>query len=62
MEFTTRTTAIVFIVLLAALIGGTAMSPMSTSTVAIVSIGLFVFGVLSLAIGVKHGEYRTSPH
>ena len=60
MEFNTTTTAIAFIILLAILVGGTAMSPMSTSTVAIVSVGLVVFGVLSLALGVKHGEYRAS--
>jgi hypothetical protein len=60
MEFNTTTTAIAFIILLAVLVGGTAMSPMSTSTVAMVSVGLLVFGVLSLALGVKHGEYRAN--
>lgn len=58
MEFDTTTTALAFILLLAVLIGGTAMSPMTTSTVAMVSGGLVVFGVLSLLLGVKHGEYR----
>ena len=62
MEFNTSTTVITFIILLAVLIGGTAMSPMSTSTVAMVSVGLVVFGVLSLVIGVKHGEYRAHRH
>ncbi|MBX0324716.1 hypothetical protein EGH21_16950 [Halomicroarcula sp. F13] len=62
MEFNTTTTAIAFIILLAVLVGGTAMSPMSTSTVAMVSVGLVVFGVLSLALGVKHGEYRANHH
>lgn len=60
MEFNTTTTAIAFIILLAVLIGGTVMSPMSTGTVAMVSVGLVVFGVLSLALGVKHGEFRAS--
>lgn len=60
MEFKTTTTAVAFIILLAVLVGGTAMSPMSTSTVAMVSISLVVFGVLSLALGIKHGEYRAS--
>lgn len=60
MEFNTTTTAVAFVILFAILLGGTAMSPMSTSTVAMVSVGLFVFGVLSLLIGVKHGEYRAS--
>lgn len=58
MEFNATTTATAFIILFAILVGGTAMSPMSTSTVVMVSVGLFVFGVLTLAIGVKHGEYR----
>ena len=62
MEFNTTTTAIAFIILLAVLVGGTAMSPMSTSTVAMVSVGLLVFGALSLALGVKHGEYRANHH
>ena len=60
MECNKTTTAIAFIILLAVLVGGTAMSPMSTSTVAMVSVGLLVFGVLSLALGVKHGEFRAS--
>ena len=60
MKFNTTTTAIAFIILFAVIAGGTAMSPMSTSTVAMVSVGLLVFGVLSLVIGVKHGEYRAS--
>ncbi|WP_438267795.1 DUF7333 family protein [Halomarina pelagica] len=58
MQFNTTITAVTFLVLFAVLIGGTAMSPMSTSTVAMVSVGLFVFGILSLVLGVKHGEYR----
>lgn len=58
MQFDTRTTAILFLVLLAVLVGGTATSPMRTRTVAMVSVGLAVFGVLSLGIGVKHGEFR----
>ncbi|WP_449272222.1 DUF7333 family protein [Halorhabdus rudnickae] len=34
------------------------MSPMQTSTVAMVSGGLAVFGLVTLLVGVKHGEYR----
>lgn len=60
MEFNTTTTTIAFIVLLAVLIGGTMMSPMSTSTVLMVSVGLIAFGVLSLLLGIKHGEYRAN--
>ena len=60
MKFNTLTTAITFIILFAVLIGGTVMSPMSMSTIAMVSVGLLVFGALSLVIGVKHGKYRAS--
>lgn len=58
MQFDTRTTAAAFLVLYAALAGGTVMSPMQTSTIAMVSVGLLIFGVLTLVLGVKHGEYR----
>lgn len=58
MEFNRITTAGVFLVLFGVLVVGTIMSPMSTSTVVMVSVGLLVFGVLTLALGVKHGEYR----
>lgn len=60
MEFTATKSAIAFIVLFAVVISGTVMSPMSTSTVAMVSVGLFVFGILTLAIGVQYGEYRAT--
>lgn len=58
MQFDTRTTVAAFVVLLAVLVGGTLMSPMQPDTVAMVSGGLVVFGVLTLLLGVKHGEYR----
>ncbi|QGN07640.1 hypothetical protein Hrd1104_10250 [Halorhabdus sp. CBA1104] len=58
LEFDGTTTGIAFLVLLAVLIGGTVMSPMQTSTVAMVSGGLAVFGLVTLLLGVKHGEYR----
>lgn len=58
MEFDTLTTAIAFLVLLAIIVVGTAMSPMTTGTVAMVSVGLVVFGLLSLGLGIKHGEFR----
>ncbi|WP_254270940.1 DUF7333 family protein [Halorussus aquaticus] len=60
MEFDTTKTVIAFVVLLAIIIGGTMMSPMSTSTVMMVSVGLIVFGVFTLLLGIKHGEYRTN--
>ena len=58
MEFTATKSALAFIVLFAVLTGGTVMSPMSTSTVVMVSVGLFIFGILTLATGVQYGEYR----
>jgi hypothetical protein len=36
------------------------MSPMSTDTVTMVLGGLLVFGLLTLFVGIKHGEYRAS--
>ncbi|KZN24403.1 MULTISPECIES: hypothetical protein [unclassified Haladaptatus] len=60
MEFNTTTTAIGFIVLFLIIAVGTFMSPMSTSTVTMVLGGLAVFGLLTLALGVKHGEYRAT--
>ena len=60
MEFDTTKTGIAFVALLAIIIGGTMMSPMSTSTVMMVSVGLIVFGVLTLLLETKHGEYRAT--
>lgn len=58
MEFDLPTTAGLFVVLFALLAVGTWQSPMSESTVAMVLGGLLVFGVVTLLLGVKHGEYR----
>jgi hypothetical protein len=60
MEFDTVKTAVAFLVLFGVLAGGTFTSPMATSTVMMVTGGLLVFGVLTLLLGVKHGEYRAS--
>jgi asparagine N-glycosylation enzyme membrane subunit Stt3 len=60
MEFDLKTTAAVFIALFAVLAIGTSMSPMSTDTVTMVLGGLLVFGLLTLFVGIKHGEYRAS--
>nr|WP_233340800.1 hypothetical protein [Haloprofundus sp. MHR1] len=60
MEFDNTKTVIAFVVLLAIIIGGTMMSPMSTSTVMVVSVGLLVFGVLTPFLEIKHGEYRAN--
>lgn len=58
MEFDQTKTILVFLVLFGIVAVGTAMSPMSTATVAMVLVGIGVFGVVSLILGVKHGEYR----
>lgn len=60
MDFDTTTTAIGFIVLFGILASGTWMSPMAFSTKTMVLGGLAVFGLLSLLLGVKHGEYRAT--
>lgn len=59
MEFNTTVTGGVFVALFAILAIGTFMSPMQTSTVGMVLGGLLVFGLVTLLLGVKHGEYRT---
>ncbi|AAV44632.1 MULTISPECIES: DUF7333 family protein [Halobacteriales] len=60
MEFDNTKTVIAFGVLLTLIIGGTMMSPTSKSTVMMVSVGLVVFGVFTLFLEVKHGEYRAN--
>ncbi|WP_433628166.1 DUF7333 family protein [Halomicrococcus sp. NG-SE-24] len=60
MEFDTATTAVGFLVLFGIIAVGTLMSPMTTSTVMMVLGGLAVFGLLTLLLGVKHGEYRAA--
>lgn len=58
MEFDLGKTLLVFLVLFGAIAVGTVMSPMNTSTVAMVLVGIGVFGGISLWLGVKHGEFR----
>lgn len=60
MELDALKTAVAFLVLFGVLAVGTLMSPMTTSTVMMVLGGLLVFGVVTLVLGVKHGEYRAS--
>lgn len=60
MDFDTTTTAVAFLVLFGVLALGTLMSPMATSTVMMVLGGLAVFGLVTLLLGVKHGEYRAT--
>lgn len=58
MEFDETVTSAVFVALFVVLAGGTWTSPMATSTTAMVLVGLFVFGLATLYVGVRHGEYR----
>jgi len=60
MDFDLTTTGIAFVLLFGALAVGTLMSPMTTSTVMMVLGGLLVFGLVTLGLGVKHGEYRAT--
>jgi hypothetical protein len=60
MDFDTTTTAVAFVVLFGIVAVGTFMSPMTTTTVMMVLGGLAVFGLLTLWLGVKHGEYRAT--
>lgn len=58
MEFDTSTTAAIYLILLGVIVLATSYSPMQSSTVLMVIVGLTIFGGISLYIGVKHGEYR----
>lgn len=58
MEFDETVTAVAFAVLFGVLAVGTLTSPMSTGTVAMVLGGLFVYGIVMLLVGVRHGAYR----
>jgi uncharacterized membrane protein YdbT with pleckstrin-like domain len=60
MEFDLGKTVGAFVVLFAVIAIGTFMSPMAPSTVMMVLGGLLVFGVLTLFIGIQHGEYRAT--
>lgn len=63
MEFTTGTTAGLFIAVVALGVGGliAAPIPMATSTTLMMVLpSMLIFGLITLAIGVKHGAYRAS--
>ena len=60
MEFDLVKTGVGFLVLFGAVAIGTVMSPMETSTVVMVLVGIGVFGVISLWLGMQYGEYRAS--
>lgn len=60
MEFDLTTTAVIFAAVIVVGVGGLAASGvMQVSTVAMMVLpSTVVFGLVCLAIGVKHGEYR----
>ena len=53
-------TVLAFGILFSFIAIGTIMSPITPETVLMVLAGLLIFGLLSLFIGVKHGEYRAT--
>ncbi|MFB6267084.1 MAG: hypothetical protein ABEI31_05435 [Halodesulfurarchaeum sp.] len=59
MEFDQLTTAIGFVVLVAIALGGSLLTPMSQRSVLMMVLpSAVVYGLVMLALGVKHGEYR----
>ncbi|MFD1562469.1 hypothetical protein ACFR99_02655 [Haloarchaeobius amylolyticus] len=59
MEFDLPTTGAAFILVIALGIGGMAATPMGMNTILMmVAPSMIVFGLIMLALGVKHGEYR----
>jgi hypothetical protein len=61
MDFDRVTTAVAFVIVVAVATGVTVATPMDTSTVLMMVLpSIVVFGLVVLALGVKHGEYRAS--
>ncbi|SIR88212.1 DUF7333 family protein [Natronorubrum thiooxidans] len=60
MEFNLPTTAGVFLLVIAIGVGGLIAAPMMTMNTVLMMVApsMIVFGLLMLAIGVKHGEHR----
>jgi len=63
MEFDTTVTAVAFLALIVAGVGGLIVAPigMATDTILMmVAPSMVVFGLVCVAIGAKYGEYRTT--
>lgn len=61
MEFDGRTTAVVFVVLIAVATAVMVATPMDTNTVLLMVLpSTVVFGLVMVALGVEHGQYRAS--
>ncbi|WP_226006730.1 DUF7333 family protein [Natrinema salinisoli] len=62
MEFDLPKTAAVFVVVIALGVGGLLAAPMMgmSTVLMMVAPSMIAFGLLMLALGVKHGEYRAA--
>lgn len=61
MEFDRVTTAVIFVAIVALATGAMVATPMQTSTVLMMVLpSMVVFGLVMVALGVKHGEHRAS--
>jgi hypothetical protein len=62
MEFTTGTTAGLFVAIVALGVGALIVAPMMQASTVLMMVlpSMAVFGLITLAIGVKHGAYRAS--
>jgi hypothetical protein len=59
MEFTTGTTGGLFAAIIAVGVAGLTFTPMETTTVLMMVLpSMVVFGLITFALGVKHGGYR----
>ena len=63
MEFDRSRTAAVFVLVIAVATGALVAAPMMTTETVLMMVtpSMVVFGLVCLAIGVKHGEHRTGP-
>lgn len=62
MEFDLPTTAAAFIAVIAIGVGGLIAAPMMTTNTVLMMVApsMIVFGLIMLAIGVAHGQYRAA--
>jgi hypothetical protein len=60
MEFDATKTGALFAIPLLVIIAGTLTSPMPRTLSVGISVGIALFGLFSLYVGVRHGEYRAS--
>ena len=62
MEFDLPTTAAAFIAVIAIGVGGLIAAPMMTTNTVLMMVApsMIVFGLIMLALGVAHGQYRVT--